>query len=374
MATNPLVKLQDFGQSVWLDFIHREMIHNGELQKLIDEDGLRGMTSNPKIFDDAISKTDAYDDTITELASSGKSPLEVYEAIAVEDVRSAAERFRPLHEASGGAYGYVSLEVNPHLAHDTEGTIEEARRLWSALNSPNVHIKVPGTQAGLPAIRTLISEGINVNVTLLFGLDRYRAVAESYVAGLEDRVANGNPLGHVHSVASFFLSRIDVLIDKMLDVLIQAGGPKGEQAANLRGEVAIASAKQARKVYREVFEGERFAALKVQTPRPQYLLWASTSTKDPAYPDTKYVEPLIGPDTVNTLPRETVDAYRDHGDPASRLDDNLDRAHDVLQALPDLGIDLGRVTQQLEDEGVQKFNDPFDSLIETLEKKCASAV
>ena len=287
----------------------------------------------------------------------------------MEDVQRAADLFRPLYDRVEGEDGFVSLEVNPHLAHDTQGTEAEARRLWQALARPNVFIKVPATKEGLPAIRQLISEGINVNVTLLFGLPRYREVAEAYIAGLEDRAAQGQPLGRVASVASFFLSRIDVLLDPRLEKLAAAGGPQAQTAKDLIGQVAIASAKVAYTIYQEVFGSERFQKLAAQGARPQRLLWASTSTKNPAYPDVKYVEPLIGADTVNTLPPETLAAYRDHGDPAPRLTEGVDRAAGILTRLPELGLDLDQATQQLEDEGVEKFNQPFDSLMATLEGK-----
>ena len=369
MKENPLLQLSTFGQSIWLDYIRRQMIDSGELKKLIDEDGLKGVTSNPAIFQKAIAGSTDYDEAIRTLAQAGKSVEAIYQALTVEDVQRAADLFRPLYDRMEGKDGFVSLEVNPHLAHDTQGSVAEARRLWQALSRPNVLIKIPATQEGLPAIRQLISEGINVNVTLLFGLPRYREVAEAYIAGLEDRAAQGQPLGRVASVASFFLSRIDVLLDPKLEKLAAAGGPKAQTATDLIGQVAIASAKVAYTIYQEIFGSERFQKLAAQGARPQRLLWASTSTKNPAYPDVKYVEPLIGVDTVNTLPPETLAAYRDHGDPAPRLTEEVDRAAAVLTRLPELGLDLDQATQQLENEGVEKFNQPFDSLMATLEGK-----
>ena len=368
MGENPLVKLSAFGQSIWLDYIRRQMIDSGELKKLIDDDGLKGVTSNPAIFQKAIAGSTDYDEAIRTLAQAGKSVQEIYETLTVEDVRRAADLFRPLYDRVEGKDGFVSLEVNPHLAHDTQGTVAEARHLWQALARPNVLIKVPATKAGLPAIRQLISEGINVNVTLLFGLPRYREVAEAYIAGLEARAAQGQPLSRVASVASFFLSRIDVLLDPQLEKLAAAGGP-AQTARDLIGQVAIASAKEAYRIYQEIFGSARFQKLAAPGARPQRLLWASTSTKNPAYPDLKYVEPLIGADTVNTLPPETLAAYRDHGDPAARLTEGVDRAAGNLARLAELGIDLDQATQQLEDEGVEKFNQPFDSLMATLEDK-----
>ena len=369
MKANPLLKLSAFGQSIWLDYIRRQMIDAGELKRLIDDDGLKGVTSNPAIFQKAIAGSTDYDEAIRTLAQAGKSVEAIYQVLTVEDVQRAADLFRPLYDRVAGQDGFVSLEVNPHLAHDTQGTVAEARHLWQALARPNVLIKVPATKEGLPAIRQLISEGINVNVTLLFGLPRYREVAEAYIAGLEDRAAPGQPLGRVASVASFFLSRIDVLLDPQLEKLAAAGGQKAQTARDLIGQVAIASAKRAYTIYQEIFGSARFQKLAAQGARPQRLLWASTSTKNPAYPDLKYVEPLIGADTVNTLPPETLAAYRDHGDPAARLTEGADRAAGNLARLAELGLDLDSATQQLEDEGVEKFNQPFDSLMATLKGK-----
>jgi transaldolase len=368
MKENPLIRLTGLGQSIWLDFISRQLIDSGELQRLIDADGLRGMTSNPSIFDKAISGSHDYDDDIRAQVLEGKSLQEIYEALTVADVQRAADVFRPLHNRLQGADGFVSLEVNPHLAHDTHGTIAEARRLWAKLDRPNVFIKVPATLEGLPAIRQLISEGVNVNITLLFGLPRYREVADAYLAGLEERAVQGLPLA-VASVASFFLSRIDVLLDPQLEAMGKSGSPLAQAAATLTGEVAIASAKVAYSIYQGIFGGGRFQTLARKGARVQRLLWASTSTKNPAYPDLKYVEPLIGPETINTLPVETLNAYRDHGQPAVTLPEGLEKAAAVLQRLPELGIDLNRVTQQLEDEGVEKFNQPYDNLMRTLEGK-----
>jgi transaldolase len=292
----------------------------------------------------------------------------------VEDVQNAADEFRRLYDFSDGKHGFVSLEVNPHLAHDAARTIEEARRLWKALDRPNVFIKVPATQEGLSAIQGLIGEGINVNVTLLFGLPRYRKVAEAYIAGLEARMADGQPLERVASVASFFLSRIDVLVDKMLEKIMQNESPKTELASELHGRVAISSAKQAYQIYKEIFNGERFKQLVAKGARTQRVLWASTSTKNADYSDVKYVEALIGPETINTLPQETLNAYRDHGEPADRLEDGLEKASRALAQLAELDIDIDEVTRQLEDEGVEKFNKPFDSLMKTLKEKRGKAL
>ena len=369
MKENSLLSIQRFGQSIWLDFIDREMIMSGKLKGLIEKDGIRGVTSNPKIFKDAISKGEEYESDIRKLAQANQSTQEIYQSLTVDDIRRTADLFRPLYDASDGRHGFVSLEVDPHLATDVEGTLEEARRLWSALDCPNVLIKVPATLEGLTCIQQLISEGINVNVTLLFGLPRYREVAEAFIAGMEARGEKNQPLAHVTSVASFFLSRIDVLVDPLLEKLIESGGGKADPARRLLGQVAIASARQAYQIYKEVFKGPRFRLLAQQGARPQRVLWASTGTKNPDYSDVKYVEALIGPETVNTLPQDTLAAYRDHGEPALRLESELDKAAEVFRRLGELNIDIDEKTKQLENEGIRKFNEPYDSLIETLEAK-----
>lgn len=369
MNSNPLMKIQKYGQSIWLDYLHRRILNSGELQQLIENDGLRGVTSNPAIFQKAIGDSNDYDGAIFSLAGRGKDTDAVYRQLIVEDVQRAADLFRPLYDASDGRHGFVSLEVNPHLAHETEETVKEAKEYWSRLDRPNVLIKVPATREGLPAISRLIRDGINVNVTLLFGLPRYRKVAEAYITGLEERAARGEPVDRIASVASFFLSRIDVLVDPLLEEKMKEEGSNKEAAQSLKGEVAIASARQAYQIYKEVFEGDRFKQLAGMRARPQRVLWASTSTKNPDYSDIKYVEPLIGPDTINTLPRETLDAYRDHGSPASRVEEKLEHSREVLGALAGLDIDIDEVTRQLEDEGVQKFNDPFDKLMQSITEK-----
>lgn len=366
---NPLKQLESLGQSIWLDYIRRDLIESGELRRLIEEDGLRGMTSNPSIFEQAIVDSHDYDDDIRAMALKGNDAREIYEALSRRDVQSAADEFRPLYDRTDGRDGYVSLEVNPHLAHDTAGTLEEARRLWGALNRPNVFIKVPATAEGLPVIRQLIGEGINVNVTLLFGLPRYRQVAEAYISGIEARAARSKDLKHVASVASFFVSRIDVLVDSLLEPILAQGGKQADIAKEMRGQTAVASAKMAYQIYKEIFGGDRFRALAAKGARVQRLLWASTGTKDPGYSDVKYIESLIGPDTVNTVPVKTLKAYRDHGDPKDRLDKDVAEAARVLKRLPRLGIGIDKVTQQLEDDGVTKFNQPFDKLMQALEQR-----
>ena len=370
---NPLRRLASLGQSVYLDELGRGLLRRGELRDLIDQDGIHGVTSNPAIFEKAIARSHDYDDAIAALAAEGSGVLEAYEALALADIAEAADLFAELHRASHGGAGYVSLEVSPHLAHDVAGTVAEAKRLWAALDRPNVFIKVPGTAAGLEAIEQLTFEGVNLNVTLLFGLERYAAVADAYLRGLERRVDAGLPLAAAASVASFFLSRIDVAIDATLDGLAAEDGPRADAARRLRGRAAIASAKLAWERYLAAFGGARFARLAALGARPQGLRWASTGTKDPAYPPTKYVEPLIGAQTVTTLPRETLEAYRSQGDPAPRLDADLPQARRDLDDLAQLGIDLDEVTARLEREGVEKFVAPFDALLSALERALSQA-
>jgi transaldolase/glucose-6-phosphate isomerase len=373
MNKNPLLGLETFGQSVWLDFLRRNALANGEIQGLIDQDGVSGLTSNPSIFEKAIAGSHDYDTAIRALTVEGKSIEEIYEALTIEDIQHAADLFRPIYERLAGGDGFVSLEVSPRLAHDTAGTIAEARKLWSAVNRPNLLIKVPGTREGLPAIQQLIGEGINVNVTLLFGLPRYREVAEAYLSGLETLAAHGKPLTRIASVASFFLSRIDVLIDPMLEKLRSQGGLVTESVAGLQGQVAIASARVAYQMYQEIFGTERFRILSGQGAHSQRLLWASTSTKNPDYSDVMYVETLIGRETINTITLETLNAYRDHGKPSSQLEEDTQEAYRVLEALHGAGVDLDAATQQLEDEGVAKFSKAFDQLMAALQEKRAAS-
>jgi transaldolase len=371
---SPLTQLPRLGQSVWLDYIRRDLMAHGELRRLIQDDGLRGMTSNPAIFEKAILGSREYDGEVTALARAGKDATQIYEAISQRDVQTAADQFRQVYYQTGGKDGYVSLEVDPHLAHDTQGTIREARRLWAALGRPNVFIKVPATSEGLPAIERLICEGININVTLLFGLPRYREVAEAYLAGIEARLEEGHSIDHVASVASFFVSRIDTLVDSMLEEIITQDPQRAELAKSLHGRVATSSAKAAYQIYRETFAGDRFGRLADRGGRTQRLLWASTSTKNPLYSDVKYVDELVGADTVTTLPVETLVAYRDHGDPRTGLDQGLEQAQGVLRRLREVGIRIDEVTAALEDEGVDKFTSPFDKLMETLEKERVAAL
>ena len=373
MKKNRLKDLGTLGQSLWLDYISRDLIASGKLKRMIVEDGLRGMTSNPAIFEKAIVDGQEYNESIRAMAREKKSTMEIYEALSQRDVQSAADEFRSLYDRTGGADGYVSLEVNPHLARDTQGTIMEARRLWRALKRPNVMIKVPATAQGLPAIEQLTSEGINVNVTLLFSLPRYREVALAYCMGIKRRITQGKPVSGVTSVASFFLSRIDVLVDPLLEKLIAGDGPRAAAARKAHGQAAVASAKAAYQIYKELFEGEKFRSAVEEGARPQRLLWASTGTKNPRYSDVKYIDAIIGPNTVNTAPPKTIDAYRTHGDPKERLEEGIERSGAVLESLAKLGIRLEWVTHHLEDEGIKKFNEPFDKLLGTLEKERVAA-
>jgi transaldolase len=374
MKENPLAKLETFGQSVWFDYIQRDLITGGRLKRLIREDKIKGITSNPSIFEKAISGCHDYDSAIQELVRGSKSVSEIYEALSIQDVQAAADEFRPLYEVTGGADGFVSLEVNPHLAYDSAGTLREARRLWTLLNRPNVLIKIPAVAKGLPVIRHLISEGINVNATLLFGIPRYQAVVEAYLEGLEARLNQNKPIGNIASVASFFISRIDTIADPMLEKCMLPAGDKSELAKTMQGQIAVACAKIAYQNYLEYFTNSRFQKLAAKGARSQRLLWASTGTKNPQYSDVKYVEALIGRDTINTLPVETLDAYRSHGEPADRIGQDVVKARWMLDKLPELGISLADVARQLENEGVKKFNTSFDNLLDTLQKATGNAL
>lgn len=356
---NRVKKIHDFDQSIWLDFIDRKIMNTGELDKLINEDGVRGITSNPAIFEKAISSSSDYDDDIRSLSKEKQNNEELFYALAIKDIQRAADMLLPIYnEEVQGADGYVSLEVSPLLARDTEGTVKQARELWKLVNRKNVMIKIPGTKEGLAAIKTCTSEGININVTLLFGLPRYEEVTEAYIGGLEERVKANQPIGQIASVASFFLSRIDVMVDPML-------AEKG--ATQLKGEVAIASAKKAYEIYKRVFGSERFKKLEEKGAKHQRLLWASTGSKDPAFSDVKYVEALIGPNTVNTIPMETLEAFRDHGEAKNVLETELEKATNVLNELKQTGISLDEITQKLEDEGIEKFNKPYNKLMDAIE-------
>jgi len=373
---NALVALVAEGQSLWLDYITRPLVRDGELRRLIEKDGLRGMTSNPTIFQKAIAAGDAYDEQITELVGKGKNAGEVFEALAVRDIQDACDLFRPVYDRTEGLDGVVSIEVSPTLAHDTEGTVVEARRLWAAVDRPNVLVKVPGTAEGAVAVQLLLRDGINVNVTLLFSLRNHERVMQAYLEALEARVAAGQPVDRLASVASFFVSRVDTLVDKQLQEWITAAeaagdGARAERLRGLLGKAAIANAKLAYARFRELFDGERFARLRQHGANVQRPLWASTSVKNPAYRDVLYVEDLIGRDTVNTLPLETLKAFEDHGTVRRTVDEGLDEARAALAALAEVGIDFDAATQQLEDEGVSLFSKSYDELIAGVEKKRA---
>ncbi|HZW69754.1 MAG TPA: transaldolase [Hanamia sp.] len=357
---NNVKNIHEHSQSIWLDFFDRELMNNGKLQKLIDEDGLCGITSNPSIFEKAIKGSSDYDEDIKKLSEENKSNEEIFFGFATEDIRRAADILKPVFDEAKGTDGFVSIEVSPLLANDTEGTIKQARELWKTVDRKNVMIKIPGTKEGLAAIRQCISEGININITLLFGIPRYLEVTDAYLSGLEDRLKNNQSIDHIESVASFFLSRIDVMLDPIL---------KEKKLDDLVGEVAIASAKVAYEKYKDVFYGERFKKLEKLGAKKQKVLWASTSTKDPSFSDVKYVEALIGPNTINTLPLETIDDFRDHGKVQDHLENNLMHSKMVLQKLKENDIDIDEVTQKLEEEGIQKFNKSYETLLKAIESK-----
>lgn len=366
---NPLKQIPEMGQSIWLDYIRRGFLLNGDLKALIDNDALRGVTSNPAIFEEAIAHSDDYKETIMHLAGTNLTTEQIFLNLAMEDVRTAADIFKGVYKATAGLDGYVSLEVSPNIALDTQATITEALSSWKELDRPNVMIKIPATFEGLAAIKKTISEGLNINVTLLFSLQRYREVAEAYIEGLEDRVKAGKPVDHIYSVASFFLSRIDTMVDPMLEKIIASGGPQADLAKTLLGKAAVASAKMAYQIYKELFFSERFNALREKGANPQRLLWASTGTKNKAYSDVKYIEALIGPDTVNTVPQDTLKAYRDHGQPAIRIEQDIADAASAMKDLEKVGISIDFVTKTLVDEGIEKFVKPFQSLMNVLAGK-----
>ena len=369
---NALLKLKDYGQSYWLDNLTRKMIKNGELKKRVSEQGLRGMTSNPSIFNKAITKSDDYDEQIAQLIEQNKSTLEIYEELTVNDVQDACDILKPVYDESDGVDGFVSLEVSPYLALDAEATIEEARRLFKAVNRSNVFIKIPGTDQCVSAIEEMLYEGVNINITLLFSINSYEAVAQAYIKALERRVKEGKLIQNVTSVASFFLSRIDVLVDQLLKHRIVPGRKTSQSslAQRLFGTVAIASAKLAYQSYKKIFSGDKWKALVEKGARVQRPLWASTSTKNPEYSDVKYVEPLIGLSTVNTMPEETISAFADHGvAEANTIEKNLDNAKQTFIDLKTIGIDIDKVTWQLVNEGIEKFIEPYAALIKNLDQK-----
>ncbi len=368
---NPLKELLNYGQSMWLDYIRRDLFTTGKLKQLISEDGLRGMTSNPAIFEKAIADSSLYSDILKSLAARNDLDTTAkYEQIAIRDIQDAADALRPVYQDSKFRDGYVSLEVSPYLAHQTQETIAEARRLWKTVQRDNVMIKVPGTAEGLPAIRQLIGEGININVTLLFAQEVYEQVAAAYIAGLEDLAARGGNLKKMAGVASFFISRIDTLVDSMLNDRLKTASDAGQQALlkNLLGKVAIANGKLTYQRYQRIFSGPRWQALASRGAQTQRVLWASTSTKNPNYRDVIYVEELIGPDTVNTRPPATVDAFRDHGLLRQSLTEDVPGAQKVMDDLARAGISIKQVTDKLTDDGVKLFADAFDKLLAAVAK------
>jgi transaldolase len=371
-AKNPLLELQKQGQSVWLDYIRRDLITSGELKRLIDEDGLRGITSNPSIFEKAIAGSTDYAGFLDQLRAQGLSSGDMYERIAVRDIQDSADLLSPVYKATNKRDGYVSLEVSPTLARDTNGTIAEARRLWKTVARPNIMIKVPGTPEGVPAVRQLISEGININITLLFAQEAYVKVAEAYIDGLEAAQKAGIDISGIASVASFFVSRIDSLVDSMIDERLKTATPPSQDQDLLRslhGKVAIANAKQAYRSYQQMIAGQRWKALAAKGAQVQRLLWASTSTKNPKYRDVLYIEELIGPETVNTIPPATMDAFRDHGNVRRTLDADVAAADTVMANLEKAGISMKKVTGQLLEDAIKLFADAFQKLLSAVEQK-----
>ena len=367
---NPLRGLLAYGQSPWLDFIRRNILLNGDLKKMIANDGLRGMTSNPAIFEKAITAGDDYNDIIHAQDAKSSSAMALYEKIAIRDVQDAADIFRAVNTESKGRDGYVSLEVSPNLAFDTQATIEEARRLWKTVSRPNVMIKIPATPQGLPAIRQALEEGININITLLFAQSAYEQVAEAFLAALEARVAKGQDISQIASVASFFVSRIDSLVDSKIDATLktETDAKKKGLLESLQGKVAIANARRTYQKYQELFGGSRWKALAAKGAQTQRLLWASTSTKNPKYRDVLYVEELIGADTVDTIPPATFDAFRDHGKLRPSLTENVAGANKTMADLEAAGISMKEVTDKLLTDAVKLFQDPFKQLLDTIEK------
>jgi transaldolase len=362
--TNPLMELNKAGQSPWLDNIRRGMIRTGELARMIQDFCLRGVTSNPSIFEKAISGSTDYDEAILEFVSQRQgSPAELFDSLAIQDIQDTADIFLPVFKESRGGDGFVSIEVAPSLANDTQGTLAEARRLFRTVGRPNVMIKIPGTLEGLPAIEQAIYDGININITLLFSLARHEQVVEAYLKGLERRVREGRPIAGIASVASFFVSRVDTKVDKLLE---------NASAKALQGKAAIANAKLAYQKYKEVFNSRRFKALQEKGARTQRLLWASTSAKNPAYRDVIYVEELVGPDTVNTMPQATLSAFKDHGRVRLSLEEEISGAKETLESLKKVGVDMDRVTRELEMEGVKLFADAYDALLKCVAEKQAT--
>ncbi|HEY6539550.1 MAG TPA: transaldolase [Ktedonobacteraceae bacterium] len=369
--SNPLQQLKNFGQSVWYDNIDRSQLVSGQFQGLLDNDGVTGVTANPTIFQKSISSGHAYDEQMTQLISEGKSSNEIYEAMIIQDIRTVADMLRPIYDRTNMQDGYVSLEVSPDLAHDTDATIAEVRRFWKMVDRPNLLVKIPATPEGIPAIQAALTEGINVNITLIFSIEAYRDVTEAYLNALEERNASGKDISHIASVASFFVSRVDTLVDKMLDDKIKAtaDGAEQQKLKMLQGKAAIANARLVYQDFKKIFSTPRFETLRHSGAHVQRPLWASTSTKNPAYRDVLYAEELIGSDTVDTMPLETIENFKDHGRAELTIENNIPQAKAELEMLESVGIHYDAVTQQLLDEGVQKFADSFHQLFQGIEEK-----
>jgi transaldolase len=369
--TNPLLQLKTQGQSVWYDTIDRAQLVSGLFKRLLDEDGIVGVTSNPTIFQKSISHGDAYDEQMTQFIKQRQSTSEIYEALVIKDITTVADMLRPIYDRTNRQDGFVSLEVSPDLAHDTEGSLSEARRFWKMVDRPNLMIKIPATPEGIPAVQQALTEGININITLIFSLDSYREVADAYISALEDRNAEGKDISHIASVASFFVSRVDTLVDQLLEDKIKATSDSAEQQKlkSLEGKAAIANARLVYQEFTRIFHTPRFETLKHSGAHVQRPLWASTSTKNPAYRDVLYAEELIGPDTVDTMPLETIENFRDHGRVSRTVENDIQQAKDVFAALEKVGIHYDQVTKQLQDEGVQKFADSFHELFQGIESK-----
>ncbi|GHO83218.1 transaldolase [Dictyobacter formicarum] len=368
--SNSLRQLEALGQSVWLDDIDRAQLYSGLFEQLINEDGLSGATGNPTIFEHAIDHGTAYNEQMRQLIAQGKDAPAIYETLAMTDVRQVADLLRPTYERTAGQDGFVSIEVSPYLAHDTKGTLAEVRRFWQTIDRPNLMVKIPATPAGIPAIHRALASGININITLIFSIENYLQVAGAYLGALEERLDDGRDISRIASVASFFVSRVDVLVDALLEDRIKAAGTGAKpQLKDLEGKTAIANARLAYQEFKRLFGGPRFAALQLEGARVQRPLWASTSAKNPAYRDVLYVEELIGPDTVNTMPLTTLEGFREHGNARLSIEDQLPQAKTQLAALAQIGISYDQVTRQLQEEGVQKFIDSFQKLFGCIENK-----
>ena len=366
---NPVQKLHSLGQSLWYDNIERRLINNGDLKLMIEKNNIRGMTSNPSIFKKAITQSNDYDDELVPLVKVGRTKEEIYEHLVISDIKAACDLFRPLYDKTNGGDGFVSIEVNPYLANDSVQTVDDAKRLWKLVDRPNLMVKIPATLNGLTAIAEAVSAGININITLIFAIERYDAVVNAYLTGLEKRVSSGKSIKNVSSVASFFVSRIDSNVDARLDKIIDKGQDSQGKAKDLQGKIAVASAKLAYDLSKRLFSSERFMKLQESGANIQRVLWASTSTKNPAYPDTKYVDELIGPKTINTVPPKTLIAFEDHGKARLTLEEDLPSAKLAMEDLELIGISMKEVTDELEHKGVESFAKDYTSLLDSIEKR-----